>query len=1651
MKNRRSRGAVIGLAAIVVVAAFIYIFRMPVAQFALVKGLGAATGTTVTIGHLSLRGGHAVVTNARMSAHGEQLAFIPRVDVNYNLHDLLPGSKHLYGLRAITIYHPQITVVHNPDGTYNLPHMPKGGPSKKTSAPMNFTMHVVGGSLAVIDNTRLDPKARRLLINGVNVAANVNTAARTRYTASMAYQDAGTAYPIDGRGIIDKASGLNYQRWTAAHVPLPQLVNYALNNANLRLRAGYLDNVDARFYGKIAATAYLSRGRVTMQGVASPIENVHGPLDVTSEGLSTPHIDATIAGAPIRVNGAIYNLSHPNFRLVVHAHGEVARLKRLTAAASRLPLRGPIDLALLVEGAVRTPLALILTHSPEIDYRAMPLHNPNGLLAFDGKTATVLNFGVRYGGFTLGARGRMALVKEPNAIEAVASVNGPGDRLPYLSSLFPGMTLDGTLLATADSLKRIDTHGVLNGTGANETLASTFSVASNGVGHVMLRSSQRGSALYAKIGLDRPHDVMNALVRANDFTIRPAMGASLPGLAMKSLPPVSGTMTGDVFASRQHNALGMLGSVALRDARYGKITLTSADARFGGAPGNVRVASLNARGNFGTIRASGTIAGTNHVALEGNYSGSLAQISHIAGNMPASGVVNAPIALVYAGGRSVAQVRDARFAGASIRGIPIEGLSATIAMEPSRINIYAARARMAHNASAVAAGSIGNGGRLAFSVSRFPVAGGFADAAATASGSLKAPRVSGAALLADAKYKNYPIAGASAFTYDRGTVGVRDATIAAGPALAVADGTVWPRYDLDASASGLFSYSQFQGSVDANVHVAGSGTSPVVAGTIAAPEGNVHGLAFRDMRANISGTPSDLSVRNGSVAIGSTAVAFNAAYAPGDMRATIAAPRADLADFNDYFDSGDTLAGTGRLAMSVAYTPFSLASTGNVNLQGVRFRRFEIGRAKANWNTNGEHTSVLADVGGAHGTAHIAGTVVPASKTLDLNANVRNLDLNNWLPLLGMNAPVTGYIDANAALRGRYPDIALNANANMRDGVVGRVRVQKATIAATAMDGRGRITQAVVQVPYFTASGSGTFGLHRNDTLALTVHGTSPDVGKLVQTFSGKTNEIAGALDTTLHVGGTAQNPNVDDTLALTQLRYAKFAVPKVQAAMNIDKRRVALTKGVVTLRKGSISASGTAPVQAASNGPISIALAADNVDLSDFTAALPQGSTLKGALNGALHVGGTMRSPLLNGSMALRNGYFVGPIDQNPISNMNGTLAFSGTTIALQDVRANVGSGKLAMNGTASLPTLRDFRAATFDSTIVADDAQVNSPQYFRGKFNANIHAYRTRGAPATIAGNVDIPSARVPLSAFWNPKAPKTPARKPLDLAFDMTANVGRDVRVQSPNVDVGAQGRVKITGTMAKPALSGRIASTGGTVNFLRDFTIQRANVAFDPANGIWPNINAIATTTVSNPTTYIQLQVEGLAPNNMQLNLQSDPTYDKSQIMALLAGLQNFGAVPGVASTSNGNGTGGFTLGGAVQNMALGQLNTLFTRNLFEPLNASLGQALGLENLQIADSFTSGFGINAAKAFGKHITASFAENLGEPRQQSLTISAHHGENKAFSMMLYSVQDPPLTGFLSQNTNPFKFNNAFGNSTMTAVSGTNGVSLLYQHLFQ
>ena len=900
---------------------------------------------------MNLHGRNATFTGVTVSSRaGQKLAYIPSVKATYDLRDLLPGSKHRFGLSSIVVDRPQITIVHNPDGSYNIPNLfKKGGAANPKAAPLNFTARVTGGTMTITDRTRVDPGSQHLYVDDVNVDATVNTAARTHYTASMEYREGSRTYPIHGAGVIDANSALTLHHWTAAHVPLPRLVNYAVNNANISMLSGSLDGVDLRYYGKLAATAYMSGAKVRIGGLSQPVRNGHGRLDVYEGGLTTPGLFADVGSMPVQLTGGIADLSHPQMRMAVRADGNIAQLKTLVKSTAKLPMSGAVAAAMLVEGSVKKPLVLIRIASPRIEYRGVAIGHPHGLLAFDGQEADIFGFALSYDGFDLIARGRMALKSQPRAVEMLAHVSGSSNTLPYADTMLPGMQLHGDVLASGNDLKKIDTQGILEGSGGERQLAALFAIEGSGTGTAGPVSIEGpGRSVYASVALDRPHNRVTALLSARNFPL------ALPH------PAVSATMNGSVFADKRGNALGLLGDVRLEDAAYGKVRIASARARFAGGVGNVRVSSLSAHGSFGTLNAAGTIAGTNHIALEGRYDGSLSALSQFAGNLPARGAVDAPIALVYENGRALAQIRNARFTNASVRGVPINGLSATVGTRGKNVRVYAARATVANTGRASVAGRLGSGGQLAVSVANLdvgslrgagiPLQSGRANFAATMRGSLSAPALEGAAMLEDANYRRYPIDLETAFAYSGSTLRLNDGMVGLGPAVLSVDGTVGgvamgaplqPRYDLNAQLHGADAHAlvalaqpklakqYIEGDIDANVHVGGAGKTPAVSGAISVPSGSVHGLAFRDLHGTLSGTAQDFALDEGHVQIGSTALAFAAAFGGGSLEASIRAPHADLSDFNDYFDAGDTLAGTGSLALSVA-NGHALRSSGRV-------------------------------------------------------------------------------------------------------------------------------------------------------------------------------------------------------------------------------------------------------------------------------------------------------------------------------------------------------------------------------------------------------------------------------------------------------------------------------------------------------------------------------------------------------------------------------------------------------------------------------------------------------------------------------------------------------------------------------------------------
>lgn len=865
MRNSIS-GRVLAATALILlatVAAFGFGFRQALGAWAIPKIIGSATGTSVEFGRMELHGSSATFTAVKVSSHaGQQIAYIPRVHVTYALRDLLPGSVHRFGLQSLVVDHPQISIVHNRDGTYNVPEQNRGPAVSRQAAPLNFTARVIDGTLTMTDYTRKDPGAQHLYLDNVNLVAGVNTAARTRYTASMNYREGPRLYPIHGSGVMNAATAFVLHHWTAARVPLPRLVNYGVNNPDIHMLGGTLENVDLRYFGKVAASAYMRGAKVVMSGVSQPVRDGHGELDVYEGGLTTPGLYARVGPMPVRVTGGIADLSHPQFRMAVNADGDVSQLKKLVKSTARLPMSGPVSAAMLVEGSVKKPLVLIRLDSPRIIYRGIAIGNPHGLFAFDGQEADIFDFRLGYGAFGVSARGRMALHTQPNAVEMVGQVRGPSGALPYAAQMLPGMQLHGTVLATGNDLKKIDTHGVLEGEGP-ERLAALFSVDSSGTGTAgPLMIEGPGRSLFGQVALDRPHNTVEALLSARDFPValaRPRVGASI---------------SGDVYANKTGNTIGMLGNAGVRDARYGGVRIDRARAQFGGSVGDVRVSSLDASGAFGTLHAAGTISGTNRVALEGRFRGSLAALSRIAGNVPATGSVNAPIALVYDGGRAIAQIHDARFADASVRGVPISGLSATIGTRGKNVRIYAAQATLAKNGVASVTGGTGGGSRMIVSVSNLnmaalhgagvPLQSGRANFAATMSGSLTSPSVNGALLLQDGSYRRYPIDVQSAFAYSGDTLRLRDGMVGLGPAFLAVDGSVGgirmgapmqPQYDLDAALQGADAHAlvaiaqpklanqYIEGSINAHVHVGGAGGAPAVSGTVSVPSGSVHGLA----------------------------------------------------------------------------------------------------------------------------------------------------------------------------------------------------------------------------------------------------------------------------------------------------------------------------------------------------------------------------------------------------------------------------------------------------------------------------------------------------------------------------------------------------------------------------------------------------------------------------------------------------------------------------------------------------------------------------------------------------------------------------------------------------------------------------------------
>jgi hypothetical protein len=282
------------------------------------------------------------------------------------------------------------------------------------------------------------------------------------------------------------------------------------------------------------------------------------------------------------------------------------------------------------------------------------------------------------------------------------------------------------------------------------------------------------------------------------------------------------------------------------------------------------------------------------------------------------------------------------------------------------------------------------------------------------------------------------------------------------------------------------------------------------------------------------------------------------------------------------------------------------------------------------------------------------------------------------------------------------------------------------------------------------------------------------------------------------------------------------------------------------------------------------------------------------------------------------------------------------------------------------------------------------------------------------------------------------------------------------------LGAQGNVKVGGTLAAPTLAGGFDSTGGTLTYFNTvFRLQQGTVAFQPDAGLIPVLVAQATTHLINPdpnpernptgSADITLGVSGPV-TSLSIALTSDPSYDRQQILGLLLSAPAIGATnlfstqPGLLGPGQAPQPGlppGVTVPNAsgltVAQEAFGIVNAQFTRNLLAPLETAFGGALGLSSVNLTFDYTGAVGLTARKVLGKEINAVFGQSFGYPYRQTFGIEVRPSPATAFQLTLfqtYGQQDVLFPIVAGSQTRAFAAQPAAGQS---------GFSFSFQRFFR
>ncbi|MBV8197504.1 MAG: hypothetical protein JO263_05185, partial [Candidatus Eremiobacteraeota bacterium] len=925
-------------------------------------------------------------------------------------------------------------------------------------------------------------------------------------------------------------------------------------------------------------------------------------------------------------------------------------------------------------------------------YRAMPFDRLRARVVYNSNVVALAPLQVDYSGVNMSLRGTLGLGSVTRSQFAL-HVHAPASRLEYLNEMLGDEPIVVDAALTGRDLL-FDVNGSAASLRGSDRVAAVIALHANGVATVtpFWLHTPRGG-LDGGYVLDRPDDTSAFWIAGRGLQLRAPKGPTFPGLSLPSMPPIDGRSVNVAFAgggAGKHTVLA--GTVGTGIVTIAGVPMYRVSADLAGSLSALATNGVRAAGPWGRFGGNGEFSSRGFAAF-GGYQGTLEGLQPYLGSaITGHGTLHGTVGIAIEPRRIVVTGVNLALDRATLRGVPITRADLTLAVEGDVLRLLSARARAA-GGEVVAAGSLSLAdARHASSTQRLnlvaatlqaaqlrgiglPLAAGTLSATGALAAGAPLPRFDGAVSIKHSRLDRFTLSGNGDVALSGNAVTLSRTVGALGGTYSQVNGTIGeltsgtPAYALNADVAaapvepalrsfGIASFANYpmDGTFNAQLHIGGRGARPVIAGNVAVPAGELNGLPFINGSARLTADPSGVTIGNGAVLVGTTAARFTAVARPDHNAVRFDAARARLADLNNFFDTGDTLAGFGKIRLFASAHAGEIASSGDVDVRAFRYRNFPIGDTRALWTSAHNTIRGTLAVGGSEGRLHAGGSIsLPAAGTneltrtrFDMSATVNDLDLALWLPALGMQqVPITGRASGSATLRGRFPLLDVRADAAITNGTLGPLTLDRADLNVHAARRRLFIDRAEMVTPELTASATGSLGLEKDQPLNVRVHAQTEHLATLAYRFTRRRVPVSGFFESTLDIGGTYKAPSFSAGFDANDVSLYGVAIASLFGEVRLKGRSLVLSNAGAAFKRGDVTLAGSLPLTLSPLGlagpdkPVNFDLDIVGLDPAVFAPMFGNGTQLAGAIDGRIGLSGTVGRPLIVGRLALLHGSY--------------------------------------------------------------------------------------------------------------------------------------------------------------------------------------------------------------------------------------------------------------------------------------------------------------------------------------------------------------------------------------------------------------------------